>query len=145
MNYKSTYLKSITLAIYVYILSCLCVGCISWTNPTPDPIHSDTISYDEFGNKTGGILGIDSDVKMFIITPGLRDRYNGLIDKYGKTFTPEVKKDFGISKYGKTEPIYGIDPNKVQLYYMTAQASGILDRMVTKDNAQQKYKLNNKK
>lgn len=100
---------------YVNIFLCsILVGCTSTTNKTPDIITSDSISYDEYGNLSGGILGIE-DGKYFIITAHTVDLYNALVKKYGKSITPEVKENDGIIKVDNCE-LYKITPKYMKYF-----------------------------
>lgn len=93
MKYVKIFLISLMFLSYT--------GCTSYTNQTADPIKQLDISYDEYGNKTAGVLKvvrIDGD-SYFIITAFARDKYNGLIAKYGELYVPVLKKDLGVTKY----------------------------------------------
>ena len=100
---------------YVNIFLCsLMIGCTSTTNKTPDIIISDSIAYDEYGNMSGGILGIE-DGKYFIITAGTVDLYNALVKKYSKAIIPEVKENDGIIKVENCE-LYKITPKYMKYF-----------------------------
>ncbi len=113
----------------ILLCCCLC-GCLSWTNPTPDIINSDTISYDEYGNQTSGIISVSNDKTGFIVTKHFIDRYNSMIEKYGKKFVPELKKDQGVSKIDNTK-FYFIS-NQSMGYFLTMNDLRRLDINVTK-------------
>ena len=124
----------VKLTLFILIpLSLSLTGCV-WQTHTQDPTHAKTISYDEYGNQTGGLISIDKEKKLFIVTPLTIERYNNLILKYGKTrFSPELKKNFGVEPYG-------------DLYFsMTPLAWSRFDMLVTIDNAQQKINQKKKK
>ena len=123
MKYVSRLVSSILLCC------CLC-GCLSWTNPTPDIINSDTISYDEYGNQTSGIISVSDDKTGFIVTKHFIDRYNSMIEKYGKKFVPELKKDQGVSKIDNTQ-FYFIS-NQSMGYFLTMNDLRRLDINVAK-------------
>lgn len=113
----------------ILLCGCLC-GCLSWTNPTPDIINSDTISYDEYGNQTSGIISVSNDKTGFIVTKHFIDRYNSMIEKYGKKFVPELKKEQGVSKIDNTK-FYFIS-NQSMGYFLTMNDLRRLDINVTK-------------
>lgn len=113
----------------ILLCCCLC-GCLSWTNPTPDIINSDTISYDEYGNQTSGIISVSNDKTGFIVTKHFIDRYNSMIEKYGKKFVPELKKEQGVSKIDNTK-FYFIS-NQSMGYFLTMNDLRRLDINVTK-------------
>ena len=113
------------------ILICLLLsGCLSVTNPTPDIIDSSVISYDEYGNQTSGIISVSNDKTGFIVTKHFIDRYNSMIEKYGKKFAPELKKDQGVSKIDKTD-FYFIS-NQCMGYFLTMNDMRRLDVNVAK-------------
>lgn len=113
----------------ILLCCCLC-GCLSWTNPTPNIINSDTISYDEYGNQTSGIISVSNDKTGFIVTKHFIDRYNSMIEKYGKKFVPELKKEQGISKIDNTE--FYFMSNQSMGYFLTMNDLRRLDINVTK-------------
>lgn len=113
----------------ILLCCCLC-GCLSWTNPTPDIINSNTISYDEYGNQTSGIISVSNDKTGFIVTKHFIDRYNSMIEKYGKKFVPELKKDQGVSKIDNTK-FYFIS-NQSMGYFLTMNDLRRLDINVAK-------------
>lgn len=113
----------------ILLCCCLC-GCLSWTNPTPDIINSDTISYDEYGNQTSGIISVSDDKTGFIVTKHFIDRYNSMIEKYGKKFVPELKKEQGVSKIDNTQ-FYFIS-NQSMGYFLTMNDLRRLDINVAK-------------
>ena len=123
MKYANRLVSSILLCC------CLC-GCLSWTNPTPDIINSDTISYDEYGNQTSGIISVSDDKTGFIVTKHFIDRYNSMIEKYGKKFVPELKKEQGVSKIDNTQ-FYFIS-NQSMGYFLTMNDLRRLDINVAK-------------
>lgn len=113
----------------ILLCCCLC-GCLSWTNPTPDIINSDTISYDEYGNQTSGIISVSDDKTGFIVTKHFIDRFNSMIEKYGEKFVPELKKDQGVSKIDNTQ-FYFIS-NQSMGYFLTMNDLRRLDINVAK-------------
>lgn len=113
------------------VLICLILsGCLWFTNPTPNIINSEIISYDEYGNQTSGIISISNDKTGFIVTKRFIERYNSMIDKYGKKFAPELKKDQGVSKIDKTD-FYFIS-NQSMGYFLTMNDMRRLDVNVAK-------------
>lgn len=89
-------------------------GCT--TTITPKPVTDNTASFD--GNtQNSGFIGFDS-AGAGILTPGGRDRYNELIEKYGVKFMPELNKDAGITESGS---VYLIDAEHL-VYFMTMNA-----------------------
>ena len=105
--------------LLILIISAGLYGCagFSFTNPTPDIIHSDQISYDEYGNKTSGIIEVSNDKTGFIVTGHFINRFNTMIEKYGKKFQPELKKNQGIVKIDKTS--YYFISNQSMGYFLT--------------------------
>ena len=113
----------------ILLCCCLC-GCLSWTNPTPDIINGDVIIHDEYGNQTSGIISVSNDKTGFIVTKHFIDRYNSMIDKYGKKFVPELKKEQGVSKIDNTE--FYFMSNQSMGYFLTMNDLRRLDINVTK-------------
>lgn len=108
------------------IIICLLLsGCLSVTNPTPDIINSNIISYDEYGNQTSGIISVSNDKSGFIVTEHFIDRYNMMIVKYGNKFIPELKKDQGVNKIDNTK-FYFIS-NQSMGYFLTMNDMRRLD------------------
>ena len=75
--HQNKFLKFLSLLVLCCIL-CGCAG-FSFTNPTPDVIHSDQISYDEYGNKTSGIISVSDDKTGFIVTESFINRFNSMV------------------------------------------------------------------
>ena len=86
----------------IIFVSVLCLAaCMSTTNPTPDYIQPQEISYDEYGNRNAGLVDVVfTDPPMFEITPQTVERYNQLIELYGDypQFVPKLTKNLGITK-----------------------------------------------
>ena len=118
--------------LIIAILSFSLYGCVgfSFTNPTPDIIHSDQISYDEYGNKTSGIISVSNDKTGFIVTESFINRFNSMIEKYGKKFQPELKKNQGIAKIDKTN--YYFITNQSMGYFLTLNDLRRMDVNATK-------------
>ena len=108
---------------------CGCAG-FSFTNPTPDIIHSEQISYDEYGNKTSGIISVSNDKTGFIVTENFINRFNSMIEKYGKKFQPELKKNQGVAKIDKTN--YYFVTNQSMGYFLTLNDLRRMDVNATK-------------
>ena len=93
------------------------VGCATITNPTPDIINCDVISYDN-GQQNAGIIQTytffnnGEKIEGFIITENAKIKYNTLIEKYGNRFIPELKKNDGIINININNKIY---------YFISAQ------------------------
>jgi hypothetical protein len=63
-------------------------------------INPKEISYDEYGNKTAGLIGLTKDKTKYIVTKQLVDKYNSLITKYKKQGITILKsKNEGVNKY----------------------------------------------
>jgi hypothetical protein len=89
MKSASKYLNSWLLLFCVFSVGCT-------TTVTPVPIKDSAYSWD--GNAyNSGILGFQPDGSA-LITTHARDRYNALINVYGKNFTPPLKKDDGCQE-----------------------------------------------
>lgn len=101
------YVNGLVSAIVIFVSVS---GCTSWTNPSPDPIHATVISFDEYGNQTGGIIKVDVELKKFIITESLVNKYNALVKIYGKDHVPQIKENDGITKIDNVNGLYYIDP-----------------------------------
>lgn len=108
---------------YVNIFLCSCAltlaACTSTTNPTPDIINPDQISYDEYGDQTGGLRDI-IDGKYFVITPETVNLYNALIDKYGDKIIPALKHNDGIKSI-EGDSNYIITPKYMQYFMFMAE------------------------
>lgn len=65
--------------------------------PTVRPLapQAKTASFDG-GQNNSGLIAIDL-AHNGILTPHARDRYNGLVSRYGERFSPVVHQDEGIS------------------------------------------------
>ena len=103
---------------YIILIWLFVSGCTIWTNPTPNIINNDIISYDN-GIQNGGILQTYTYLDVnnnknegFIITENAKNRYNSLIYKYGNRFIPELKQNAGIIEIQNNNKIY---------YFMSAQ------------------------
>lgn len=81
--------------IYILLISTILIGCNSITNPTPDIVKPQEISFDGNVQNSGVLYQITSG--GFIITESAKERYNALIDKYGNKCTPVLQKDFGLT------------------------------------------------
>ena len=123
--------KLVTYFLFL-ILCCGLCGCagFSFTNPTPDIIHSEQISYDEYGNKTSGIISVSDDKTGFIVTESFINRFNSMIEKYGKRFQPELKKNQGVVKIDKTN--YYFISNQSMGYFLTLNDLRRMDVNATK-------------
>lgn len=80
---------------YALLISIILVGCTSVTNPTPDIVKPQEISFDGNAQNSGILYQITEG--GFIITESARARYNALIKKYGTNCTPILTEDFGIT------------------------------------------------
>jgi len=65
--------------------------------PTVRPLapQAKTASFDG-GQANSGLIAIDQEHNA-ILTPHARDRYNGLVLRYGAKFSPAVQQDDGIT------------------------------------------------
>jgi hypothetical protein len=73
---------------------------------TPIQVKDNTPSFDG-ASQNSGFIGFD-DRGYGIITPNARARYNGLIEVYGKKFTPPLTPDVGLTLTSSNT--YLIDP-----------------------------------
>lgn len=80
--------------IYVIALAATLItqGCFSTV--TPKRVIAKEASFDGNSQTSGEIRFSDGSL---LITTNARDRYNALIDLYGNTFTPPIKRDFGVT------------------------------------------------
>ena len=94
-------------------------------------IHSYTLDcYDEYGNKTSGIIEVSNDKTGFIVTGHFINRFNTMIEKYGKKFQPELKKNQGVIKIDKTN--YYFISNQSMGYFLTLNDLRRMDVNATK-------------
>lgn len=70
----------------------LAVGC---TTVVPDKTEAKQPSFDA-GGQNSGFLGFDA-TGNGIITEHARQRYDGLITRYGSRFIPQIDKDNGLT------------------------------------------------
>ena len=74
-------------------------GCVGTVVPTQ--VVSNGASFDNQGNRTSGFYGFytneSTKVVYGVIAPEAKDRYNTLIESYGKKVVPPIEKDFGIT------------------------------------------------
>jgi hypothetical protein len=89
-------------ALAVIVLINAIVGC---TTVSPRIVESPAASWDGT-NQNSGFIGWSG--TSGIITPHARDRYNGLIETYGKKFVPPLVTDYGIT--ATTSNVYLITP-----------------------------------
>jgi hypothetical protein len=80
------------LALAVFLLA----ACTSTVTPgLVVPTHASN----DGGEANSGLVMRLAD-GSFLVTDHFHDRYNGLIEIYGRQFVPEVKKDAGIARQG---------------------------------------------
>lgn len=92
----SVLLVTVTMAV---LLCCSCTSTV-----TSHRVVDTVASFD--GNvQTSGLLGFTADGSG-ILTPHARDRYNALVQVYGKRFAPALQLDAGVTRSGS---IYLID------------------------------------
>jgi len=86
----------ISLAVFIALTISLVVtsGCTSTV--TPRTVLSSQASWDGT-NQNSGFIGFEGSAG--IITPHARDRYNALLEIYGKKFNPPVTFDYGVWPY----------------------------------------------
>lgn len=83
-------MKRLTLLLCCVLLTS---GCLT---VTPDPVKPPThISWDA-GEANGGVIALTQ--KGAEITPRALERYEALIDIYGKHFVPSLKTGHGVTK-----------------------------------------------
>lgn len=127
IKYVNNYL--INSLLLIIILS----GCTIFDNTTSNIDNNNydfrnTISYDEYGDKTSGILSVSPDKKGFIVTPSVVNKYNILISNYKDLLNIDIKKNDGIYKYDNKN--YIID-NKYFEIFLNLNS---LDKQLRKDN-----------
>lgn len=108
---------------YIILIWLFVSGCTIWTNPTPNIIDNDIISYDN-GIQNGGILQTYTYLDVnnnknegFIITENAKNRYNSLIHKYGNRFIPELKQNVGIIEIQNNNKIYYFISAQYMIYF----------------------------
>ena len=86
----------ISLAVFIALTISIIVtsGCTSTV--TPRTVLSSQASWDGT-NQNSGFIGFEGSAG--IITPHARDRYNALIEIYGKKFNPPITSDYGVWPY----------------------------------------------
>lgn len=82
----------IWLALAVWILT----GCTLTVHP--DRVETTEASYDGNVQNSGIVMSTENG---FLVTDHFRDRYNALIETYGRDFAPPLKKDAGMSRVGE--------------------------------------------
>lgn len=82
----------------IVVMVMVCTGCFSTI--TPSAVKPAGASYDN-GERNSGFIGYTTNngVAYGIITPHARDRYNTLINVYGKRISLPIKTDYGITSY----------------------------------------------
>ena len=94
----------------VALCACLlAVGCTSTV--VPKPISSTVASWDG-GQQNSGLIGKDNKAGYFLVTEHWRERYNGLVERYGKYYVPPLKQDEGITPT-ETNGVYRVDGQRV--------------------------------
>ncbi len=117
MKYANYYLSNI---ILIFLLtSCINLNLnddntTNYKDKIDKTIYYPTeVSYDEYGNKTAGLIGLTEDKSRYIITKKFKDRYNTIVNKY-KDFTNLYKDKDTIKPYYKNNKYYTIE--KYALY-----------------------------
>lgn len=105
-NSRNEWFSTIISIAAVITIAALFAGCS--TTVTPRIVLSNEASWDGT-NQNSGVIGFSG--VSAVITPHARDRYNGLIDIYGKKFIPPITFDYGISVY--TNDTYLITPQGI--------------------------------
>lgn len=80
--------------LWAFAISVLISGCT--TTVTPRVSTASQASWDGT-NQNSGFLQFEG--VTGVITPHARDRYNGLIEIYGKKFVPPIMHDYGVWPY----------------------------------------------
>jgi hypothetical protein len=80
------------------LLSSLILLTIIGCTTAPKLVKNKQASFDE-GGQNSGVLGVNND-SVLVVTYNLRDRYNSLIDYYGKKFAPPVELNDGLTPTG---------------------------------------------
>ena len=102
-----------TASVLLALLGVL-LWCASCANTvTPRQVKSQVASWDGT-NQNSGFIGFDA-AGNGIITPHARDRYNALVDVFGKQFQPPVNRDDGVTATATNT--YVIDPQHLD-YFM---------------------------
>jgi hypothetical protein len=88
-------------------LTVLAIGLVACTSTVaPKPIKGAVASWDG-GQQNSGLIGKDGP-GYFLITEHARERYNGLIERYGRYYLPPLKADEGVTTTA-TNGVYRID------------------------------------
>jgi len=81
--------KFIPILFLIFVVSCCTM--------VPPPITSSGPSFDNGERNSGLICWVtNNSVPYGLITTNARNRYNYLIENYGKRLSPPITKDFGI-------------------------------------------------
>lgn len=84
--------------IFIAVLCGIATGAVSGCTVVPKAVVAQQASYGDDGQQTSGFLGfVDGGG---IIDRGALDRYNALIDVYGKEWLPAMKRDHGVTPRG---------------------------------------------
>jgi hypothetical protein len=83
---------------------------------TPDRVASTGASYDG-AEANSGILSLEPGGAR--VTPHLRDRYNALVELYGKRFTPPVRRHEGFVR--QPDGTYLIDNQTLERFLTMAE------------------------
>lgn len=114
-NWKLIGFGSILISLAVLAALTLSValtsGCTSTV--TPRTVLSSQASWDGT-NQNSGFIGFEGSAG--IITPHARDRYNALIEIYGKKFNPPITFDYGVWPMGETGGNYIISPQALTYF-----------------------------
>ena len=84
-------MKTLLLALCLALTACT-------TTVKPVKVEPAVASFDQ-GQQNSGIIA-QLDDKSAVVTPHFRDRYNGLVEKYGNRFLPPLTRDAGIKPSG---------------------------------------------
>lgn len=83
----------IAVAFLVALLSAWLTGC--GHTVIPEPVEAMSASFD--GNaQTSGVIA--STPAGFVVTAHFRERYNALVEVYGRDFSPPLKADAGLAR-----------------------------------------------
>ena len=94
LNSIKWFLVIIAITLTIGVVGVGCVGTV-----TPAQVTSSGASFDPAGHRTSSFYGFytnQSGVVYGILGQEARDKYNSLIESYGKKIVPPINKDFGI-------------------------------------------------
>ncbi|HEX2099178.1 MAG TPA: hypothetical protein VHF69_00860 [Candidatus Synoicihabitans sp.] len=92
MNWRFLFQRWAVVLTVAVVLWLMLPGC---GTVTPAPARSEQASFDGT-ERNSGVLELTE--TGAVVTPRARDRYNVLVDLYGKAWAPRIREDHGVTK-----------------------------------------------